>query len=94
MRHIDDDDDVPACCSILSGQDMLSNVEIKAKVSQPLELAKMASQLSQSEGSVIRQHDTFFNCRQGRLKLRDFMVRPPVRVAEKRQAPLFCLFCV
>ncbi|XP_019753253.1 uncharacterized protein LOC109532695 isoform X1 [Hippocampus comes] len=53
--------------------DMQSNVEIKAKVSQPLEFAKMASQLSQSEGTVIRQHDTFFNCRRGRLKLRDFM---------------------
>ncbi|XP_019753254.1 uncharacterized protein LOC109532695 isoform X2 [Hippocampus comes] len=52
---------------------MQSNVEIKAKVSQPLEFAKMASQLSQSEGTVIRQHDTFFNCRRGRLKLRDFM---------------------
>ncbi|KAM9772592.1 uncharacterized protein ACBT44_004272 isoform 2-T2 [Syngnathus typhle] len=51
---------------------MQSNVEIKAKVSQPLEFAKMASQLSQSEGSVIRQHDTFFHSRRGRLKLRDF----------------------
>ncbi|XP_077450306.1 uncharacterized protein LOC144069092 [Stigmatopora argus] len=51
---------------------MLSNVEIKARVSQPLELAKMASELSQSEGSVIRQRDTFFHCRRGRLKLRDF----------------------
>ncbi|XP_077565629.1 uncharacterized protein LOC144181165 [Stigmatopora nigra] len=50
---------------------MLSNVEIKARVSQPLQLAKMASQLSQSEGSVIRQRDTFFHCRRGRLKLRD-----------------------
>ncbi|XP_077356949.1 uncharacterized protein LOC144003991 isoform X2 [Festucalex cinctus] len=52
---------------------MPSNVEIKAKVSQPLQFAKVASQLSQSEGSIIRQHDTFFHGRQGRLKLRDFM---------------------
>uniref|UniRef100_A0A3Q2PHK4 Si:ch211-156b7.4 n=1 Tax=Fundulus heteroclitus TaxID=8078 RepID=A0A3Q2PHK4_FUNHE len=52
---------------------MPSNVEIKAKVSDPEELAKKAAQLSQSEGTIIRQHDTFFNCSGGRLKLRDFM---------------------
>uniref|UniRef100_A0A3B3VK15 Si:ch211-156b7.4 n=1 Tax=Poecilia latipinna TaxID=48699 RepID=A0A3B3VK15_9TELE len=52
---------------------MPSNVEIKAKVSDPEEFAKMAVQLSQSEGTIIRQHDTFFNCSRGRLKLRDFM---------------------
>uniref|UniRef100_A0A3Q2EFX4 Si:ch211-156b7.4 n=1 Tax=Cyprinodon variegatus TaxID=28743 RepID=A0A3Q2EFX4_CYPVA len=52
---------------------MPSNVEIKAKVSDPVEFAKRAAQLSQSEGTIIRQHDTFFNCSQGRLKLRDFM---------------------
>ncbi|XP_063761843.1 uncharacterized protein LOC134879322 isoform X2 [Eleginops maclovinus] len=52
---------------------MPSNVEIKAKVSNPMQFAKRASELSQSEGTIIRQHDTFFNCTQGRLKLRDFM---------------------
>ncbi|KAM4711943.1 uncharacterized protein FYW61_021003 isoform 1-T2 [Anableps anableps] len=52
---------------------MPSNVEIKAKVSDPEEFAKKAAQLSQSEGTIIRQHDTFFNCSRGRLKLRDFM---------------------
>ncbi|KAG7218923.1 hypothetical protein INR49_019423 [Caranx melampygus] len=52
---------------------MPSNVEIKAKVSDPAEFAKKAAELSQSEGTIIRQHDTFFNCSQGRLKLRDFM---------------------
>uniref|UniRef100_M4A7Q5 Si:ch211-156b7.4 n=1 Tax=Xiphophorus maculatus TaxID=8083 RepID=M4A7Q5_XIPMA len=52
---------------------MLSNVEIKAKVSDPEEFAKMAAQLSQSEGTIIHQHDTFFNCSRGRLKLRDLM---------------------
>ncbi|XP_076578510.1 uncharacterized protein LOC143315000 isoform X2 [Chaetodon auriga] len=52
---------------------MLSNVEIKASVSDPAQFAQEAAQLSQSEGTIIRQHDTFFNCSQGRLKLRDFM---------------------
>ncbi|MED6282175.1 hypothetical protein CHARACLAT_029284 [Characodon lateralis] len=52
---------------------MPSNVEIKAKVSNLEEFARKAAQLSQSEGTIIRQHDTFFNCSQGRLKLRDFM---------------------
>uniref|UniRef100_A0A3P8U6B8 Si:ch211-156b7.4 n=1 Tax=Amphiprion percula TaxID=161767 RepID=A0A3P8U6B8_AMPPE len=52
---------------------MPSNMEIKAKVSDPTQFAKKAAELSQSEGTIIRQHDTFFNCSQGRLKLRDFM---------------------
>lgn len=52
---------------------MPSNVEIKATVSDPMTFAERAAELSQSEGTIIRQHDTFFNCSQGRLKLRDFM---------------------
>ncbi|XP_037317384.2 uncharacterized protein LOC119210952 [Pungitius pungitius] len=52
---------------------MPSNVEIKAKVSDPTRFAEKATELSQSEGTIIRQHDTFFNCSQARLKLRDFM---------------------
>ncbi|XP_068442937.1 uncharacterized protein [Clinocottus analis] len=54
-------------------RDMPSNVEIKARVSDPALFAKMAAELSQSEGTVIRQHDTFFHCGRGRLKLRDLM---------------------
>lgn len=53
---------------------MPSNVEIKAKVSDPLLFAEKAASLSQSEGTIIRQHDTFFEGARGRLKLRDFMV--------------------
>lgn len=56
-----------------SSRVMPSNVEIKAKVSDPTLFAEKAAKLSQSEGTIIGQHDTFFNCRQGRLKLRDFM---------------------
>ncbi|KAG7497931.1 hypothetical protein JOB18_046207 [Solea senegalensis] len=52
---------------------MPSNVEIKARVSDVAKFAEKAAQLSQSEGTIIRQHDTFFNCTSGRLKLRDFM---------------------
>ncbi|XP_074554573.1 uncharacterized protein LOC141810704 isoform X2 [Halichoeres trimaculatus] len=52
---------------------MPSNVEIKAKVCDPSKFAEKAAELSQSEGTIIRQHDTFFYCKQGRLKLRDFM---------------------
>lgn len=52
---------------------MPSNVEIKAKVCDPSKFAERAAELSKSEGEIIRQHDTFFNCKQGRLKLRDFM---------------------
>ncbi|XP_036828546.1 uncharacterized protein LOC118947720 isoform X8 [Oncorhynchus mykiss] len=53
--------------------EMPSNVEIKARVSNATRLAERASQLSQSEGTVIRQQDTFFNCSTGRLKLRNLM---------------------
>ncbi|KAM8908177.1 uncharacterized protein AB9W97_005666 isoform 3-T3 [Spinachia spinachia] len=52
---------------------MPSNVEIKANVSDPTGFAKKAAELSQSEGTIIRQRDTFFNCSRARLKLRDFM---------------------
>lgn len=55
---------------------MPSNVEIKAKVSDATQFAEKAASLSQSEGTIIRQHDTFFVCSQGRLKLRDLMVHP------------------
>ncbi|KAG7278590.1 hypothetical protein CRUP_013332 [Coryphaenoides rupestris] len=52
---------------------MPSNVEIKARVDGVSLLAEKASALSQSEGTIIKQRDTFFHCSQGRLKLRDLM---------------------
>ncbi|CAL8386629.1 unnamed protein product [Boreogadus saida] len=52
---------------------MPSNVEIKARVDSVSLFAQKASALSQSDGTVIKQQDTFFHCSQGRLKLRDFM---------------------
>ena len=65
------------CLSVLHllNRVMPSNVEIKARVRDPVWFAERAADLSQSEGTIIRQHDTFFNCSQGRLKLRDFMVQ-------------------
>ncbi|XP_061570381.1 uncharacterized protein LOC133424025 isoform X3 [Cololabis saira] len=52
---------------------MLSNVEIKARVDDPVRFLQRAAELSQSEGTVIRQRDTFYPCSRGRLKLRDLM---------------------
>ncbi|XP_028305982.1 uncharacterized protein LOC114465273 isoform X2 [Gouania willdenowi] len=52
---------------------MPSNVEIKATIKDVTQFAQKAAELSQSQGTVIRQLDTFFNCNSGRLKLRDFM---------------------
>ncbi|KAL4617957.1 hypothetical protein GN956_G20847 [Arapaima gigas] len=49
---------------------MPSNVEIKAVVRDPGLLTERAKQLSRSEGTLIRQQDTFFRVEKGRLKLR------------------------
>ncbi|XP_067110855.1 uncharacterized protein [Osmerus mordax] len=60
--------------TVTSRPSMPSNVEIKARVNDYSLFAERAGQLSQSEGVVIRQQDTFFNCSNGRLKLRNLMV--------------------
>ena len=49
---------------------MPRNVEIKAYVSCMASLRKRASELSKSDGVEIKQSDTFFNTKEGRLKLR------------------------
>lgn len=49
----------------------MRNVEIKATVSNLPALLKKAKLLSNSEGTVIHQHDTFFKTPQARLKLRE-----------------------
>lgn len=54
---------------------MPSNVEIKAAVRNLQHLMRRAGELSESGGTIIRQQDTFFTAQQGRLKLRNFMVR-------------------
>lgn len=53
---------------------MSRNVEIKAKIESLERLLDLASKLcgSGAEPQIIKQHDTFFNCKIGRLKMREF----------------------
>lgn len=52
----------------------MRNVEIKAKVRNLADLISRAKKLSDSEGTLIPQNDTFYKVQQGRLKLRKFEV--------------------
>jgi predicted adenylyl cyclase CyaB len=49
---------------------MPANIEIKARVHDFNRLQQKAEQLSDTPCQVIPQEDTFFNCPQGRIKLR------------------------
>ena len=49
---------------------MPSNIEIKARVADPARTRALAEHLAGSAPTVLRQHDTFFPCAHGRLKLR------------------------
>lgn len=49
---------------------MNANVEIKARVADPEELARRARDLSGGDPEVLRQEDVFFEVPRGRLKLR------------------------
>ncbi|XP_041989208.1 uncharacterized protein LOC121740536 [Aricia agestis] len=48
----------------------MRNVEIKARVHDLNGICKIAQELSGSKPQLIRQDDTFYNVRDGRLKLR------------------------
>jgi predicted adenylyl cyclase CyaB len=50
---------------------MPANIEIKARVHDFAGLLEKAKQLSDTPCQVIPQEDTFFNCPQGRIKLRE-----------------------
>ena len=50
---------------------MPANIEIKARVRDFESLKQVATDLSDTVCQVIPQEDTFFNCPQGRLKLRE-----------------------
>lgn len=58
---------------LLIGLEMPRNVEIKAKITCLQTLLDTASKLcSGAKPQVIKQHDTFFTSKAGRLKLREF----------------------
>jgi adenylate cyclase class IV len=46
------------------------NIEIKARVRDPVRLRALAEALSRAPGTLLSQEDTFFHTPQGRLKLR------------------------
>ncbi|KAI1709847.1 CYTH domain-containing protein [Ditylenchus destructor] len=53
---------------------MPRNVEVKARVEDLKQLLDKAADLcEQSQAEVLKQHDTFFNSPNGRLKLREFV---------------------
>lgn len=52
---------------------MAINVEIKAEVQSIEELLEKVGKLTESSPEKLEQDDTFFNCDNGRLKLRDFL---------------------
>ena len=51
---------------------MSRNIEIKARISDIDFCTEKARYLSGAEPVIIKQEDTFFNCQNGRLKLRIF----------------------
>ena len=50
---------------------MPSNIEIKARVTDLARKRESAERLTQTAPTVLEQHDTFFPCPHGRLKLRE-----------------------
>ncbi|KAI8427127.1 hypothetical protein MSG28_014748 [Choristoneura fumiferana] len=48
----------------------MRNVEIKARITDYEKICKVAAELSQSEGTIIKQDDSFYNVNEGRLKMR------------------------
>ena len=51
---------------------MARNIEIKARLADPAHQHRIARELSGSPAQILSQEDVFFNCPQGRLKLRVF----------------------
>jgi len=51
---------------------MARNIEIKARVADAAKMAERALRVAEEGPWTIQQDDTFFGCRDGRLKLRDF----------------------
>ena len=53
---------------------MPTNIEIKAVVRDFDKINKLAKELSKSSGTILNQHDVFYNTIQGRLKYRKIKV--------------------
>jgi adenylate cyclase class IV len=51
---------------------MPSNIEIKARLRDPMRTRALVEQLSETPVEIIEQRDTFFSSVGGRLKLREF----------------------
>jgi adenylate cyclase class IV len=63
---------------------MTSNIEIKARARNPERLRMLAERLSDAPPEVIEQHDTFFACERGRLKLRQVSAQSGELIAYSR----------
>ena len=50
---------------------MPSNIEIKARLTDPAATRALAAAISDTPPQTLRQRDTFFRCETGRLKLRE-----------------------
>jgi len=50
---------------------MPTNIEIKARVSDPAKTRALVAAISDTPPQMLRQRDTFFRCAHGRLKLRE-----------------------
>jgi predicted adenylyl cyclase CyaB len=64
---------------------MPANIEIKARVNDFIALQRKAEQLSDTPCQVIPQLDTFFNCPNGRIKLRELDLQRGQIVYYQRQ---------
>jgi predicted adenylyl cyclase CyaB len=53
---------------------MATNIEIKARLTNPPRTRELAEQISSATMEKLEQRDTFFACNGGRLKLREFSV--------------------
>jgi adenylate cyclase class IV len=63
---------------------MPSNIEVKARARNPERLRLLAERLSDRPPEIIEQHDTFFACQRGRLKLRQFSAQSGELIAYSR----------
>ena len=64
---------------------MPSNIEIKARVADLARKRELAERLAQTPATVLQQHDTFFPCQNGRLKLRELSATQGELIFYRRQ---------